>query len=76
MPLYEYTCCKCEAEFELLVRGDETPRCPACGSKRLDKHLSAPAAHTASRNQLPVCGPCSPERCDVPECGMGRCAFD
>ncbi len=46
MPIYEYTCKNCGAQLELLVRGDETPQCPKCQSKRLEKQFSIPAAST------------------------------
>ena len=32
MPIYEYVCMSCESHFEELVRYDETPPCPDCGS--------------------------------------------
>ncbi|RIK78200.1 MAG: zinc ribbon domain-containing protein [Planctomycetota bacterium] len=76
MPLYEYTCTKCRDEFELLVRGSETPVCPACGSDRLERLLSVPAAHVAGQaSPLPVCE--SPRSsaggCGAPWCGQGGC---
>jgi putative FmdB family regulatory protein len=40
MPLYAYICADCAREFETLVRGDETPACPACGSEGLERQLS------------------------------------
>ena len=77
MPLYEYTCRKCNSDFELLIRGDEAPECPGCGSRKLEKHLSLAAAHTASASSpLPICGAPSMSACGRPECGMGRCAFE
>jgi len=74
MPIYEYTCHKCQASFELLVRGEDRPQCPQCHSRQLDKMLSVPAAHTASSSGLPVCdgparGPCGMGGCGRPECG-------
>ncbi len=58
MPLYEYACDACDAEFELLVRGSEQPSCPSCRSKQLQRRISVPAAHTSSRGGgLPVCQP-------------------
>jgi putative FmdB family regulatory protein len=39
MPLYTYHCKGCEAEFETLVRSDETPVCPACGSDDLERQI-------------------------------------
>ena len=74
MPLYEYTCRECESQFELLVRGSERPRCPECESERLDKLLSAPAAHTASFRELPMCQPVS--GCGLPQCAQGGCMLD
>ncbi len=44
MPLYEYTCKKCDQTFELLVRSSTVPTCPGCGSRRLQKLVSAPTA--------------------------------
>ncbi len=59
MPLYEFVCQQCEREQELLVRGEETPLCEACGSTRLTKLLSAPAAHSSSsRPESPPAGSC------------------
>ncbi len=48
MPLFEYVCKKCNHPFEALVRGDEAPRCPECGSRSLIKQLSVPAAHSGT----------------------------
>jgi len=74
MPLYEYACGKCSDRFELLVRSDEAPACPTCGSTRLEKQLSVPAAHTAKGAGLPVCEP-QPRGggCGAPWCGTGGC---
>ena len=73
MPLYEYACQKCRSEFELLIRGNDTPECPECGSQRLEKQLSVPAAHMAGE-QLPVCS--TPQGgCGMPQCGMGGCGM-
>ena len=55
MPLYEYACPSCDQNFELLVRFGENPPCPECGSTRLEKQLSVPAAHVAGGKSLPIC---------------------
>ncbi len=47
MPLFEYVCEKCDGQFELLIRGDEKPACPKCGSRSVQRQLSVPAAHTS-----------------------------
>jgi len=44
MPLYDYTCKKCNQTFELLVMSSTKPKCPGCGSTRLQKLMSAPTA--------------------------------
>ena len=76
MPLYEYTCGKCSSDFELLIRSDEKPVCPECGSRRLERHMSAAAAHSAGGSKaLPVCGMPSMAACGQPECSMGQCAL-
>jgi putative FmdB family regulatory protein len=74
MPLYEYACAGCGDRFELLVRPGEKPACPDCGSIRLEKQLSVPAAHTAKGASLPVCEP-QPRGggCGAPWCGTGGC---
>ncbi|NLF73946.1 MAG: zinc ribbon domain-containing protein [Candidatus Anammoximicrobium sp.] len=71
------TCRKCQRDFELLIRGEETPECPECGSRKLERHLSLAAAHTASgSNPLPVCGtPCT-SACGQSGCDVGHGAFD
>ncbi|MCA8982285.1 MAG: zinc ribbon domain-containing protein [Planctomycetaceae bacterium] len=72
MPLFEYRCEACDAEFELLVRAAETPRCPQCQSARLSKLLSAPAGHVQGKNMsLPIAGGCPPQ--SAGPCGPGCC---
>jgi putative FmdB family regulatory protein len=76
MPIYEYVCRKCQHEFETLVRGNEQPKCPQCGDKKLDKLISVPAAHIASSSSLPPCGmDCGVSRGAAPACGMGQCGM-
>ena len=43
MPIYEYRCGKCGHEQEFLQKISERPiaRCPACGSAKFQKQLSA-----------------------------------
>ena len=57
MPIYEYECDACHQEFELLIRGDETPECTECGSQQLTKKFSVPAAHNAGGESLPMLPP-------------------
>jgi len=75
MPLYEYACGKCNTQFEILVRGGDSPQCPECGTQQIEKQLSVPAAHVQGNGNLPMCdlppkaGPCGMGGCGLPECG-------
>lgn len=74
MPLFEYDCKSCSNRFELLVRGNEPPQCPACQGTALERRLSVFAAHVngASRTaDAPVaCGHCGDPR------GAGACSLN
>jgi putative FmdB family regulatory protein len=41
VPLYEYRCLACGDEFEMLVRGRDSPACPSCHATDLERLLSA-----------------------------------
>lgn len=41
MPLFDFICHACGKEFEVLLMGKERPLCPHCGSKDLEKKMSA-----------------------------------
>jgi len=75
MPIYEYKCGSCEAEFEFLHRGDEKANCPECGSKKLTKLLSV-FSSLPKTNSMPKCEgatpTCAPSKCRSGACGMGR----
>lgn len=72
MPLFEYRCPTCDKEFELLVRNQDVPACPDCGTDQLEKLLSVAAAPGSShRALLPIAGGCPPS--DAPPCGPGCC---
>jgi putative FmdB family regulatory protein len=70
MPLYEYVCRTCDKSFELLIRGDDTPTCPHCQSRKLDKLLSVVAGHVAGGKGTPAP---APGGCSLPQCGLGGC---
>jgi putative FmdB family regulatory protein len=72
LPIFEYTCHDCHAEFELLVRSDTKLQCPTCQSAQLGKKLSV-FATTASGSQQAApqaFGPCG--ACGHPD-GPGAC---
>lgn len=44
MPIFEYHCKQCAAEFEILQRASDTdtsPKCPECGGGEPTKRFSA-----------------------------------
>ncbi|HMA67278.1 MAG TPA: zinc ribbon domain-containing protein [Desulfosalsimonadaceae bacterium] len=70
MPIYEYTCRKCEETFEALIRGGEKPSCPLCGSEDVKRLLSAcgfvskgSGGETTSRPAGSSCGGCTSSSC-------------
>ncbi len=54
MPLYEYSCSKCDHTFEALVFGDESVECPQCQTTRVERLLSVPARPQTARSSLPT----------------------
>jgi putative FmdB family regulatory protein len=69
MPLYEYSCKKCEHTFEALVFGREDVECPQCQSHKLDKLMSMPGLARVQDSGFPsACGDPS-----LPPCGAQGC---
>ena len=74
MPLFEYRCQDCSRDFEVLVRGSETPHCPSCNSESLEKRLSVFAARAGgSSREMSAPGPCG--ACGDPR-GPGACSMN
>jgi len=75
MPLFEYECRSCGHAFEYLTRADQSPSCPSCASRELEKRLSvfAVGAPTASSSTQPAVGPCG--ACGDPR-GPGACSMN
>ncbi len=65
MPIYEYSCHECDRAFEELIirRSDEGEvKCPKCGSRRVGRLMSRPAASRVgggggAARAAPSCGP-------------------
>ncbi len=73
MPLFQYLCGNCETEAELLVRGEERPACPKCGSDNLVKQASRFNAMNggAKPKSQPTPAPCGmPQNCCGGVCGL------
>lgn len=77
MPIYEYKCRKCGEEFEELVRNatqEKELTCVACGSEKIERQLSVPAAPqiassapAACQSNLPIgCGQCGMNQANCP----------
>jgi putative FmdB family regulatory protein len=73
MPLYEFTCSKCDKDFESLVRSvnwQGSVTCPHCGSNKLTKKLSVFAAQAGG-----AASAAAPQACSRPGgcgCSGGR----
>jgi putative FmdB family regulatory protein len=52
MPIYEYSCQECDDDFEELVRGEEVPVCPSCGTENIERQMSLPRVHSQSTKAL------------------------
>ncbi|HEV2425522.1 MAG TPA: zinc ribbon domain-containing protein [Terriglobia bacterium] len=66
MPIFEYRCRDCGAEFEKIVRSDADPVvCEKCRSRRLERLLSVFAV--SGPQAVTESGPCP---CGAPRRGM------
>lgn len=70
MPLFDFRCSRCKAEFEALARDSEAlgVACPACGAERPARLIS----RFAVSRQLTPCGTPASER----TAGGGSCGFN
>jgi putative FmdB family regulatory protein len=71
MPIFEYRCQKCEQNFEVLVRANESVECPQCHAANLQKLVSAPAGHVRGSTSLPQLNSCPPA--NAPPCSPHCC---
>jgi putative FmdB family regulatory protein len=74
MPILEYVCEECTHQFETIVLGSQTPKCPSCNSAQLERRLSVFAvggqsANFAAREPFGACGACGDPR------GPGACSL-
>jgi len=47
MPIYEFSCQKCGAQFELLVRRTTELACPECNNTSLERLMSLPRVQSS-----------------------------
>jgi putative FmdB family regulatory protein len=77
VPIYEIRCFECGSTVEVLAPVDTLPECPACGSGRTEKLLTA-TSPLSGHSKKPVPGPgdhgCCGTRPDQAGCaGPGSC---
>ena len=68
MPLFQYTCQECDADFEMLVNRGDKVECPKCASKKLEKQTSMPGMPQVKGSAPSSCGDLS-----LPPCGAQGC---
>lgn len=74
MPMYEYTCHKCNAHFEEIAAADDTVPCPSCGSQDTERLLSACACFTGSGSGSDAGSSSSGGSCGCGSCSGGHCS--
>jgi len=68
MPIFEYVCKECNHRFELLVRGDVVPACPACKGTAFG--VGATGGWPVTSSSGGGCGSCGDPR------GPGSCSMN
>jgi putative FmdB family regulatory protein len=72
MPIYEYKCRECGKVSEIFLHSlnNQNVQCPACGSYKLDKLLSA--SYTLKTQSAAPGSTCCgrEERCETPPCSL------
>jgi putative FmdB family regulatory protein len=68
MPLYEFSCARCDHTFEALVFDGEKVECPECHGQRVKRLLSVPAKPHSQALPLGPCGDPSLPPCGAPGC--------
>ncbi|MBF0540810.1 MAG: zinc ribbon domain-containing protein [Nitrospirae bacterium] len=65
MPMYEFSCNNCKADFELLMRGSMKPVCPECKATDVRKKLSVFGMSGISKQTSSGsnCGSCHKSSC-------------
>jgi putative FmdB family regulatory protein len=72
MPIFEYKCRKCGADFEKLVKNSqEKTACAKCASKEVERKLSVFAASVANTSACPAQKSCP--AADSHKCSSGCC---
>lgn len=67
MPIFEYKCNACGKDFEKLVFGNQTVKCPQCDSEDIKKKFSTFGMSGVENpgSGSPNCGSCSSRSCST-----------
>ncbi|MDX9715515.1 MAG: zinc ribbon domain-containing protein [Dissulfurispiraceae bacterium] len=65
MPIFEYKCEKCSEEFEKLVHGSHTVKCPKCSSENVVKKFSVFGMSGVERQTSSACSSCTSGSCST-----------
>ncbi|MGH7395961.1 MAG: FmdB family zinc ribbon protein [Candidatus Rokuibacteriota bacterium] len=69
MPIYEYACLACGAEFEKFLQTPSAVFCVACESDRVSRRLSVVGVRTGARGGDPAVAPMGGGGCCGGGCG-------
>lgn len=64
MPIYEYECRSCDAQFQSLIMKNEEEEsivCPNCSGRKLKKLISRVAYHVSEQDRLQAYDPSAPK---------------
>ncbi|UCB48457.1 MAG: zinc ribbon domain-containing protein [Deltaproteobacteria bacterium] len=64
MPIYEYQCRACDAQFQRLIMKNEEEKglvCPNCSGRKLKKLISRVAYHVSEQDRLEAYEPSAPK---------------
>lgn len=71
MPIYEYHCSECNADFERLVRTEKDAVVCECGNADVERRWSVFAAHSATGSSGSASMPVPPCQMNCPGGGCG-----
>jgi len=73
MPMYEFVCSHCHAQFEELLSRDAKASCPKCNSAQVERVLSRVSIGSSSSESAALPSACG--RCGDPR-GPGACGMN